>query len=803
MRLFLLMIPPHSPPAISTQFKNLTDRVLSSLKQSRNIRPLSAVWLLTLVGTTTVPLSNGQEAGILSKIVPNDEWQPIDQSDAQVQAGTALDFSFLVEGGEAGQHGFSIINDQGELSFQNRPDLMPKYFCAPQLPLTDIDLDVESIDRLAEQLRLAGYNCVRAHFLDMMLMWDSSEDFVFNPVMLDRWDRYTAALKKRGIYLIIDITTKKSGFTPFKEWDSRGSDVHLKSRLYFDEEMRTHWSKGARALLEHINPYTGVALKDEPQVVAFAIRNESGLQFLQNVPKYANPDIVFPFRKWLKHKYSTTEALQAAWQSLEAGETIDTVGLPATNSKGVNARDLALFYTDIERSTYLWAADTLREMGVKVPIYDYNIGGSIQSTITRDVLPLVDNHAYHDHPDGPWLESGQRIHGENALASRVGNIRWITQTRHWGRSIICTEWGFPFWNATRHQGGAVISAYASFQGWQMLAQHSGPVIDPASKDPLRARPFDVARDPAAKASERMAAFLFARGDVMRSPHKIEICVDANTIFQNLNAHQALNSELTDLSLLAGLGVTVKNGINPGPRAPIVADLTINPNGTEEVVTIGGGAQQSVDLKTGNSGEQMVDLMRKKGILGPSNLTDVKKGVYQSDTAQILLEETRFSVNTPRSKALCLREGDLNVKVGDLEASNLGAPCTLFLASLTQDPINKSGRLLLIVSGDALNNGMIFKDEKLLELVNLGGPPVLVRVLNVQIRIHLSTPTDTLSQIPGVFQPPQKGWKAWALAQNGTRRQEVPLTVKDGCLELALDTGKLQGGPTPYFEIERN
>lgn len=774
--------------AFSVLFYGIADRPMNITNQPWNIRLLAATWLLCLAATASPLLAGTQESGAEWKVEPSDKWKPVDQTDSQVRAGTALDFSFLVESGEAGQHGFSFINEKGELSFEKQLDLAPRYFCATQLPSTEDNLDLESIDNLAEQIRRAGYNCVRAHYLDQMLMWNSPEDLFFNPKMVDRWDRYTAALKKRGIYLCVDAATSWSAFTKLKSWDPKSYNVRMQSRLYYDEQMRAHWSRGVRMLFEHVNPYTGLALKDEPQVVAVALRNESGLQFLMSVRNHADPDLVHPFRDWLKKKYSTTEALQSAWPQLKDGETIDTVALPPPDGKGADTRDLELFYTDIERATYLWGVGVLREIGVKVPVYDYNIEGAIQSSIVRDVLPLVDNHAYHDHPSGPWLKAGQKITGENVLANRIAPFRWISQTRQWGRPFICTEWGFPAWNSLRHEGGITMPAYAAFQGWQMLTQHSSPIADPGSLSPAKIQPFLIAPDPAAKATERMTAFLFARGDVKPSPHKVEVSLDASTIFQSLATQESLSSEITNLSLLAGLGICVKNGPHAAARAPYSPDLTMMPNGTEEVITVGGGAQQAVDLKGGNDTAQMVALMRKNGILDPRNLTDVRKGIYQSDTGEILLDGLKFSVNTPRSQALCLAEGEADGKVGDLEVSNFGAPLTIMLSSLTQDPINQSRHLLLILSGDALNNGMTFKDGNALELVEIGGPPVLARVLKVRLRVQHSSP---------------KGWKAWALAQNGTRREEIPLVMKDDSLEATLDTGNLQGGPTPYFELEQN
>jgi hypothetical protein len=43
-------------------------------------------------------------------------------------------------------------------------------------------------------------------------------------------------------------------------------------------------------------------------------------------------------------------------------------------------------------------------------------------------------------------------------------------------------------------------------------------------------------------------------------------------------------------------------------------------------------------------------------------------------------------------------------------------------------------------------------------------------------------------------------QVWALGFNGTRREQIAATVKDGRIVIAIDTEKLKNGPTPFFEI---
>lgn len=286
----------------------------------------------------------------------------------------------------------------------------------------------------------------------------------------------------------------------------------------------------------------------------------------------------------------------------------------------------------------------------------------------------------------------------------------------------------------------------------------------------------------------MAALLFARGDVAPSPHKLEVKLDAATAFDQLPTQDALPFKITASSLLTGLGVRVVNGPDSAPRASYTPDLVLTPDGGVEVSTVGGGAQQAVEPGGARADlGPLVSLLRDRKILDASNRTDVGQGLYETDTRELFLDSQRqrFSLHTPRSLGVSLPDGPVTAAVGELEVENRGAGMTLLLTSLTREPVSQSPHLLLILSGDALNSGMTCKDRTRRELVDLGQPPVLARVLQVQVRLK---------------HPAPQGWKAWALAQNGLRQEELPVGVSNGGLELTLHTGQLQKGPTPYFEL---
>ena len=719
----------------------------------------------------------------------DDNWKQIDLQDLSIKPGTALDFSFLVEKGEAGQYGFLKIDDKGRFVFEKRPDVPVRFFCAPEIPLSRITTPFGDWDKLAEQIRLAGYNSVRAHFLDQELMWDSKTENVFNPEMVDRWDRYTTALKKRGIYLTIDASSSWAAFSIYKSWEKQSEPVMMKTRLYYDNKAREIWMKGVRQIFEHVNPYTGMALKDDPQVIWVALRNEPGLNFLMSGKRFADPGMVKPFREWLKKRYSSRTAWAAAWGSaLGVNVTFETVGLPSPKGKGPAYADLQRFFTDIEQETYLWGAAFMRNVGVKVPVVDYNNGASMQSIIARDVMPFVDNHVYHDHPSS-FISPGAKMTCDNSLERQIGDFRWIIPTKLLGRPFTFTEWGGVFWNPYRHHDGMTFAAYAAFQDWQLLAQHATPVWPSLAIDGEKwgyIVPFMVAKDPPVKANERMTAFLFARRDVTPSPHLVELRLDARTLYSQMNAGDTASYSLTPMALLAGFGSRVEGGQHSAPRAPYTPDLIITPDGGTEIKTVDGA--ELTEVKGAGTGTEMfVKLLRQKKVLDNHNRTDLSKNIFESDTQELYLEAgtRRFALRTPRSQGVCLPDGPGSSSVGEIEVENHGACMTLMLSSLSSEPIASSRRLLLILSGDALNSNMVFEDESRKTLINIGQAPVIVRLLDVILRARLTEPDN---------------WEVWALAQNGTRVEKIPVEVINGRVSVKLKTGSLKNGPTQYFEF---
>ena len=175
-------------------------------------------------------------------------------------------------------------------------------------------------DRTAKLLSWWGINAVR---LMPQYTWQKRADQDFSkgidPELLDRFDYLFAKLKERGIYATMNLHSARTAGYRFKDFkqtmkENKGLDT-------FDPTFIQHQKEYIRTIFDHVNPYTGLAYRDEPAVMSWEINNECSLPicwFTWNLWDKMTPpfraELTRQFTDWLKVKYGTMEALRAAWQ---------------------------------------------------------------------------------------------------------------------------------------------------------------------------------------------------------------------------------------------------------------------------------------------------------------------------------------------------------------------------------------------------------------------------------------------------------------------------------------------------------
>jgi hypothetical protein len=183
---------------------------------------------------------------------------------------------------------------------------------------------------IAGRLRKTGFNLIRFHHIDNG--WGNESLFDYNSNTrhlnadrLNRMEYLIAGLKKNGIYVNMNLNVSRS----FKEADGvSGADSlseFAKGVTQFDPYLIELQKEYAAQLLTHVNPYTGLALVNDPVMAMVEITNENSLYRIwrdNRLKSFADGGQLIhrhvrmldsAWNKFLSDKYTTAGSLAAAW----------------------------------------------------------------------------------------------------------------------------------------------------------------------------------------------------------------------------------------------------------------------------------------------------------------------------------------------------------------------------------------------------------------------------------------------------------------------------------------------------------
>ena len=242
-----------------------------------------------------------------------EEWLPVTENNLEISDGSPLDFSGFLTNIPIEEKNRLIANAAGHFAKADEPDQTMRLQCAAIAwgPPSSGVVDHAFIDRYVRQLRLHGYNIARLHFVDADLMLGQERDFDFRPEALDRMRYLMAALKREGIYWIIDGLTSESGALGGKDTDRWGLEGNLKRRTYVDDAAFDHWLRFQKEVYATINPYTGLTPLEDPALALIIPFNENGIEFTSFVHEHDDGTTFWPgyrpaFNAFLKKRYANT-----------------------------------------------------------------------------------------------------------------------------------------------------------------------------------------------------------------------------------------------------------------------------------------------------------------------------------------------------------------------------------------------------------------------------------------------------------------------------------------------------------------
>ncbi len=177
--------------------------------------------------------------------------------------------------------------------------------------------DKSKAQALAARMSQFGINVVRLHHLDNQSapggIWNKDKT-AFDPEQLDRLDMLIYQLKQHGIYVNINLHVSRNYPGLPKDRTYRYGKVLDNFYPQYIQMQKDY----ARALLTHVNRYTKTPYAKEPAVAFVEINNENTLlgaplSKLRELPEPFLSELTRQWRRWLKQRYGTTEALRRAW----------------------------------------------------------------------------------------------------------------------------------------------------------------------------------------------------------------------------------------------------------------------------------------------------------------------------------------------------------------------------------------------------------------------------------------------------------------------------------------------------------
>ncbi len=231
----------------------------------------------------------------------------------------------------AGLHGFVQVDGEGGFTFG---DGTPARFFGVVIQATACFPDSINAIATAARLRKLGVNLVRFDYMDYSYFWTQAASFLdvaagarsIHEGQMRKFDWFLYQLKKNGIYSYLSLqsaraATAEDGLGTLADsllWIGQGFN-------YLYPQARSAQKGISKLLLDHVNPFTGSAYKDEPAIAMLEIWRQGGLLPLARANYiYHRPDaysfswnhsrrLDTLYSAFLGKKYGSSAGVAEAW----------------------------------------------------------------------------------------------------------------------------------------------------------------------------------------------------------------------------------------------------------------------------------------------------------------------------------------------------------------------------------------------------------------------------------------------------------------------------------------------------------
>ena len=514
----------------------------------------------------------------------------------------AMDFSCLLDA-PAGKHGFVQVK-QGHLFFE---DGGRARFFGINFPARAAMPDHGTAERMSFKLATMGMNVVRLHAADVMTGpggWTANPDSPlldyasgcsrnFHPEGLDRLDYFFYRLKEKGIYIHLDLFVARV-FTEGDELDYPDAiPAHTKCLSHFNQRMIDLQKEYAQKLLTHVNPYTGIAYKDDPAVMTIELANEDSAFFdnnrIRHYPGWSSyfDEMQERFNHFLLMKYNNRSNLERAWtfegkcalrqeeapeegsvRLLSPGEYFQPVNDPMGDWLALESparyADYAEFCVMLNQKYHREMIDFIRGLGCGIPIATENLLRGLADVYSCICGDVMENNAYFNHPTVGYspdytfipnmaenVSNDPRTHSYPDMCHRTNIISQVSQAFVEGKPFVMTEWNeygaCPFHSTAF----PMTTAYACLQDWDGLILYTYHTSDRDDDQPgdVIEDIMDFYNDPSLVCQIGALSGIFLKGMIRKARQKVQYVFTPNELKTQPRAHRLVHSMIPYISRL--------------------------------------------------------------------------------------------------------------------------------------------------------------------------------------------------------------------------------------------------------------
>ncbi|MCC8424531.1 hypothetical protein [Mucilaginibacter sp. UR6-11] len=405
--------------------------------------------------------------------VPDKSWWTFSYPSSKSAGKSLIDLRYLNEH-FAGQNGFIQLSRDGN-SFVNGTGKAIRFWGCNGGSLAG-GFDDKKLDSLARFLAKMGVNIIRYHAAINPHGKNTKVTDVDITEARNIW-RCVAAMKKQGIYTVISpfwpANGHMGGWIP-KEWgiDGYSGKDDLWAVLFFSDRLKEGYKAWVKYLYTTANPYTKVALKDEPAVAVIQVENEDSPFFwtMNNIKPALAKTIGAQFSKWLKDKYGPQPDIKDTMTL----QPIYNMTLPPRGDDKSRLHDQVEFYAVRQRSFYDEMVRYYRDtLGCRQLINGNNWHTASQSRLldlerwTNSGAEVIAVNKYfdpqHKGPNAGWrVDPGDFYGAPSALknpADLPTNIKHVA-----GHPMMVTESGWNLPNKYQTEGALLVAAYGGLTG---------------------------------------------------------------------------------------------------------------------------------------------------------------------------------------------------------------------------------------------------------------------------------------------------------------------------------------------------